>query len=129
MKLRVLLPVEVFLDEEVAEVGGEAPDGAFCLLPRHIDFVTALAPGLLRYCTPDGREVFLAVDQGLLVKRGEEVLVSTRKAVRGAELGQLRRTVEEEFEKLNEHETSARNALHKIEASFVQRFIELQEHG
>ncbi len=129
MKLKVLLPVRVLLEEEVAKVSGEAPDGTFCLLPRHIDFVTALDPGLLSYQTPAGEEVFLAVAEGILVKRGEEVLVSIGNAVRGGELGRLRQTVEEEFKKLDEREVSARNALYKIEANFVHRFIELQEHG
>jgi F-type H+-transporting ATPase subunit epsilon len=29
----------------------EAQNGSFCLLPHHIDFVAALAPGLLAYTT------------------------------------------------------------------------------
>ena len=128
MRLKILLPVQVLLDEEVVKVSGEGRDGAFCLLPRHIDFVTALEPGLLSFETPGGEEVFAAVAEGVLVKRGEEVLVSAVNAVRGGELGQLKRTVEEEFKKLDERETSSRTALYKIEATFV-RFIELQEHG
>jgi len=129
MRLKILLPVHVLLDEEAVKVTGEGRDGAFCLLPRHIDFVTALEPGLLSFETPAGEEVFVAVAEGILVKRGEEVLVSAANAVRGGELGQLRRTVEEEFRNLDERETSARTALYKIEATFVHRFIESQDHG
>ena len=128
MKLKVLLPTEVLLDEEVRKVGVEAADGALTLLPRHIDIATAVVPGVLSFELPGGREEFVAVAEGILVKCEDEVLVSVRRAVRGAELGELRRRVEEEFQKLDEREESARVALNKIEATFVHRFIEL-EHG
>jgi len=128
MKLKVLLPTEVLVDEEVRKVSVEAADGALTLLPRHIDMTTALVPGVLAFETPDGREEFAAVADGVLAKCEDEVLVSVRKGVRGTELGELRRRVEEEFRKRDEHEESARIALNKIEATFVHRFIEL-EHG
>ena len=91
MKLKIILPTEIMVDVEVTKVTAEASNGLFCLLPRHIDFVAALVPGLLSFVKA-GNEVeeFLAVDEGILVKCGPEVLVSTRKAVRGPELGQLR---------------------------------------
>ncbi len=49
MKLKILLPTEIMLDEEVTKVTAEAGNGSFCLLPRHIDFVAALVPGLLSF--------------------------------------------------------------------------------
>ena len=128
MTLKVLLPRHVLVDEEVGKVTAEAEDGAFCLLPRHIDFVAALVPGVLTFELADGREEFLAIDEGVLVKCGPEVLVSTRKGVRGSELGKLREKVQEEFEKLDERVETARTSLNKIEATFVHRFIEMK-HG
>ena len=86
MRLKVLLPSEILVDQEVAKVIAEGQNGEFCLLPRHVDFLSALVPGIFLYATPDGREQFLAVDEGILVKCGLEVLVSTRNAVSGAEL-------------------------------------------
>ena len=50
MKLKVLLPTEIFINEEVEKVVAEADNGYFCLLPRHVDFVSALVPGLLYNC-------------------------------------------------------------------------------
>ena len=49
MKLMVLLPTEVLIDEEARKITAEAQNGSFCLLPRHIDFVTALVPGILSF--------------------------------------------------------------------------------
>ena len=93
MHLKVIVPTEMLIDTEVTKVIAEAENGAFCLLPRHIDFVTALAPGLLSFGLSTGHEEFLAVDEGTLVKCGAEERVSTRQAVRAPDLGQLRQMV------------------------------------
>jgi len=129
MKLKILLPTEVLLDEEVSKVTAEAQNGSFCLLPAHIDFVAALVPGLLSFEAIEGKEVFLAVDEGVLVKAGRNVWVSTRNAIRGEDLGRLRKTVEEKFKVLDDREKTARSAMAKIEANFVRRFLEIQRRG
>ncbi|MGR9071855.1 MAG: F0F1 ATP synthase subunit epsilon [Gammaproteobacteria bacterium] len=127
MRLKVLLPNEVYVDEDVLKVIAEAENGSFCLKPRHIDFVAALAPGLLSYVNGEGREVFLAVDEGTLVKCGGEVLVSTRNAIRGTELDELKNTVEEEFLKIDETERTARSALARLEAGVLRRYLEMRD--
>ena len=129
MKLRVLLPIEVLIEEEVTKVIAEAHNGFFCLLPRHVDFIAALVPGIMSFETTGGREEFLAVDEGILIKCGQEVTVSTRNAMRGPDLGQLKRTVVERFKALDEREKTARSAMARIEAGFVRRFLEIQGHG
>jgi F-type H+-transporting ATPase subunit epsilon len=129
MNLKVLLPTEVLIEEEVTKVIAEAPNGFFCLLPKHVDFVTALVPGILSFETTGDREEFLAVDEGILIKCGGEVSVSTRNAMRGPDLGQLKRAVVERFETLDEREKTARFAMTRIEAGFVRRFLEIQGHG
>lgn len=127
MKLKVLLPDRVLVDEDAAKVVAEAENGSFCLLPRHVDFVAALTPGILSFVDERGREVFLALDEGVLVKQGHEVLVSTRRGVRGEQLGELRQLVEQQFQVMDEYEVKARSAMAKIEAGFVRRFLDLQE--
>jgi hypothetical protein len=47
-------------------------------------------PGILIYETEAEGEVYLAMDAGVLVKTGADVLVSVRRAIRGTDLGQLR---------------------------------------
>jgi F-type H+-transporting ATPase subunit epsilon len=129
MRLKVLLPSEVLLDAAVTKVIAEAENGAFCLLPRHIDFVAALVPGLLSFETEDGREEFLAIDEGILVKCSAQVLVSTRQAVRGPDLGSLRQAIDEQFRAVDEQEKKARAAAARLEADLVRRFLELVTHG
>lgn len=134
MKLKVLLPMKVFIDQEVSKIIAEAENGSFCLLPHHIDFVAALVPGILSFevknqdsnMQNDKEEKFLAVDEGILVKYGSEVMVSTRKAVQSKNLGRLKQTVEEEFRVLDEREKKTRSILAKLEADFARRFLRLR---
>lgn len=124
MRLKVLLPTQVFIDEPVTKVTAEAEDGAFCLLPRHIDFLTALVPGLLSYTTTDEQEHFLALDEGTLIKRGPDVIISTRHAAHGQDLGALEHVIHEQFLLLDDRDKKARTAAAKLEANLVRRFIE-----
>ncbi len=128
MNCMILLPAEVFFDREVAKVVAEAGNGSFCLLPRHVDFAAALVPGLLRIFAVDGTEEFYAVDEGILVKRGDDITVSTRNAVEVPDLGQARRVVEEKFKTLDDREKSARTAAARLEADLVRRFMELRKN-
>jgi F-type H+-transporting ATPase subunit epsilon len=127
MRLKILLPTYVLVDEPATKVIAKARNGYFCLLPRHIDFLASLVPGLFSFVSEQEREEFLAVDEGILIKCGQEVLVSTRNAVRGADLGELRNTALEQFALLDERERLTRSALSRLEADFVRRFIDLRK--
>jgi F-type H+-transporting ATPase subunit epsilon len=127
MNLKVLLPFRIFAQEtDVARIVAETPAGSFGLLPHRLDCVAALAPGILTYGTEAGGEVYLAVDHGVLVKTGQEVLVSVRRALRGTDLGRLRESVEREFMALDESEKSLRSVVAKLEAGFLRRLASLQ---
>ena len=127
LQLQVLLPTEILVDEPATKVIAEAENGAFCLLPRHIDFVAALVPGILLYETAQGEERLLANDTGILVKAGDRVRVSVLNAVRGTRLDELRETVEAHFKSLDEHERLTRSALARLEAGTLRRFQRLEQ--
>ena len=127
MRFKILLPSEIYLDQEVSKVIAEADNGSFCLLPRHIDFVAALAPGLLSIEDEKGQEVFMAVDEGILVKKGQDVSVSTRNVVTIPNLGQLREVIEEKFKVIDDREKAARTAAARLEADLVRRLMELRK--
>ena len=127
MNLKILLPFQVFAESSgVARIVAETPEGSFGLLPHRLDCFAALAPGILAYETDAGGEVFVAVDEGVLVKVGTEVLVSVRRAIGGRDLGQLRQAVEKEFLTLDEHEQSVRSVMTKLETGFIHRFVAFQ---
>jgi len=127
MNLKVLLPFQIFAEKTgVLRIVAETREGSFGLLPRRLDCVAALTPGILIYETQAEGEVCLAVDEGVLVKTGHEVLVSVRNVIGGTDLGQLREAVEREFLDLNEGEQSVRSVMAKIESGFIRRLAEFQ---
>jgi len=127
MHLKVLLPFQVYAEHTgVTRIVAETREGSFGLLPHRLDCVAALVPGIFAYETEVGGEVLVAVDEGVLVKTGVDVLVSVRRAIGGTDLGQLHAAVEKEFLTLDENEQSVRLAVRKLETGFLRRFATLQ---
>jgi F-type H+-transporting ATPase subunit epsilon len=123
MTLKVLLPFQVFAEKtDVLRIVAETHEGSFGLMPHRLDCVAALAPGILTYETEAEGEVFVAVDEGVLVKTGPDVLVSVRRALVGKDLGELREAVTKEFLALDETEQSVRVVMAKLETGFLRRF-------
>lgn len=130
MQLKILLPFGIFTEQVgVRRIVAETPQGFFGLLPNRLDCVGALVPGILTYETEAEGEVYVAVDHGILVKAGPEVLVSVRKAIGGMELGRLHEAVEQEFLQLDEREKDIRSVLVKLETGFIRQFQKLQREG
>jgi F-type H+-transporting ATPase subunit epsilon len=127
MNLKVLLPFEVFAEKAgVSRIIVETCAGSIGLLPHRLDCVAALAPGILTYETEEEGEVYVAVDEGMMVKTGGDVFVSVRRALGGKDLGQLRDSVEKEFLMLNESEQSVRSVMAKLEAGVLRRLVTFQ---
>ncbi len=129
MKLTVRLPSEILFEEQVDRIKAEAENGWFGLLPKHLDFVTALVPGVVTF-RPHGKpEEYLAVDHGILVKCGADVSVSTRNAVRGSDLTQLKEEVERQFRAREAREKAARAYEARLEADLVRHLLEAEKHA
>jgi F-type H+-transporting ATPase subunit epsilon len=125
MNLKILLPYKIFAEKTgVLRIVAESRAGSFGLLPHRLDCVASLAPGILVFETEAEGEVCMAVDEGILVKSGTDVLVSVRNAIGGTDLGKLREAVEREFLNLDEQQKSVRSVLAKLESGFVRRFAE-----
>ncbi|HKK30874.1 MAG TPA: F0F1 ATP synthase subunit epsilon [Alphaproteobacteria bacterium] len=127
MRFKIVTPTQVFLNEEARKIVTHAPNGSFGLLPRHMDFVSELVPGVLVYEDAQGREHFVGINAGTLVKCGDEVKVCTRNAMRGTNLESLRTQVEEAFLHIDGQERVARAALARLEAGIVRQFIDLEK--
>jgi F-type H+-transporting ATPase subunit epsilon len=127
MNLKILLPFGVFAEKSgVARIVAETRQGAFGLLPHRLDCVAALAPGVLTYEDNAEGEAYVAIDEGVLVKTGLDVMVSVRNAIGGTDLGRLRAAVEREFLNVNERERDVRLAMAKMETGFLRRLAEFQ---
>jgi F-type H+-transporting ATPase subunit epsilon len=110
----------------VSRIVAETREGSFGILPHRLDCVAALAPGILTYETEEDGTVYLAVDEGVLVKAGADVMVSVRHVIGGTDLGQLHEAVKREFLTLDESERNVRAAVAKMESGLIVRFAEFQ---
>lgn len=135
MTLRVLLPYGIFREvSQVSRIVVETDQGSFGLLPRRLDCVAAIVPGIMTYqCqaaeghadnSPAEEEQYIAVDAGILVKTGSEVTVSVREAVSGPDLERLYNTVEQAFLQKNKHEEQVHSVFVKMESNFIRRLTE-----
>jgi F-type H+-transporting ATPase subunit epsilon len=125
LQLKILLPSRIFGEiTDVTRIVAEARGGSFGILPHRLDCVAALPPGILTYATEAAGDVYVAIDEGVLVKTGAEVLVSVRHAIGGVDLGQLRQAVEREFLTLDDREKNVRTTVAKLESGLIRRFAE-----
>jgi F-type H+-transporting ATPase subunit epsilon len=128
MNLKILLPFRVFVEKAgVERIVAETSDGSYGLLPRRLDCVAALVPGILIFETQADGEVYIAVDEGILVKAGAQVTVSVRNAVEGTDLDALHETVTKEFLSLDEQARGVRRVMAKMESGFIRRFMEFHD--
>ncbi len=128
MNLKVLLPFQIFADiSGVTRIVAESIQGSFGLLPNRLDCAAALVPGILIYETPAAGTVYVAVDDGVLVKTGAEVLVSVRRAIGGTDLSALHQAVKRQFAVLDTQQQAVRAAVAKMEGSLIGRLVQFQQ--
>lgn len=127
MNLKILLPFQVFVEKKgVSRIVAESREGSFGVLPHRLDCVAALEPGIFIYETEAEGKVYVAVDEGILIKTGQNVLVSVRNAIVGTDLSKLREAVEKEFLTLDESEQKMRSVMVKLEIGLVRRLAEFK---
>jgi F-type H+-transporting ATPase subunit epsilon len=128
MQVKILLPFRVFVEKKgILGLLAESEEGAFGILPNRRDCVVGLCPGILSLKTSVETEEYIALDEGVLVKSGNQILISVRNAIGGVDLSDLHKAVEREFLHISEEEKSLRNTLAKLEVGFVRRFTTLKK--
>ena len=125
MNIKILLPFRVFAEvKNVKKIVIETSEGSYGLLPQRLDCVAALVPGILTY--ESDKEHYVAVDEGIMIKAGKDVLVSVRQAIGGVDLGELHESVEKEFKQLDESEKNIRSVISKLETGLM---LQLEKFG
>ena len=125
LKLTMLLPDQVLVSTSATKIGGDAIHGSFVVLPRHIDFVTALVPGIFFYFETADHPTYVAIDRGILVKQNTTVWVSVLRAIPGDDLDHLDQVIEEEFRHLDDQQKQTQTTLTKLELSFMRGLVDL----
>ena len=126
MNLKILLPFKVFAEtKNVTRIVAETNAGFYGFLPQRLDCVAALVPGIFTYETEASGTHYVAVDEGILIKTGAQVLVSVRNAIGGTDLGKLHELVEKQFVNLDEDEKNTRTTMAKLESGFIHSLEKL----
>ncbi len=129
MKLQVSVPSALVLQAEgVRSVTAQTASGSLGLLPNRLDCVAILMAGILAYENADGARQYVAVDEGLLVKAGEEVRVAVHHALAGNDLAVLQDEVARMVAGFDAEERDARLLLARMESGFIRQFDRLR-HG
>lgn len=127
MTLTILLPFRIFAKiDNVSRIIAETLEGSFGLLPHRLDCTAALVPGILTYTTNADSTTHLAVDEGALIKDGDSVFISVRRAIAGAHLNDLHEAVVREYLTLNTQQREMRTVVAKMESGFIGRLAELR---
>lgn len=120
MDLKILLPYRIFAEiKNVKRIVAETSEGSFGFFPKRLDCVAAIVPSILTYETETKGVQYIAVDEGVLVKAGSQILVSVRHAFGGTDLEKLHEAVEKEYIKLDDAEKEARISMAKMESSLL----------
>lgn len=127
MRLKILLPAQTFADvPNVTRIVARGTRGSFGILPHRLDCTTAITPSILFYETESGDETAIALDEGALVKVGDEVTIAVRNAFGGVKLGGFRQAAESQLFQLDEQEKTIRSTIARLESDLARRFIELK---
>jgi len=123
MNLKILLPFRIFIEtKNVSSITIETSEGSFGMLPQRLNCVAALVPGIFTYEIESEGPKYIAVDEGVMIKMGNEVLVSVRNAIGGTDLGKLSDMVKKDFNKQDENKTEVRSVMARLEGGFVYSF-------
>lgn len=124
MRLRIVTPLVVVVDEDALAVRAEDASGSFGILPGHADFLTHLAISVVGWKRNDGSRRYCAVRRGMLsVGGGESVAVATREAIVGDDLATLDSSVLKRFRADTEQERSERFESLQLQINAVRRIV------
>ncbi len=129
MKLRVLTPTEVILEEEVTHVTAEDVTGSLGIRPGHAALVTPLAVGIVIARAAAGGERYVAVNGGVMIVTGEEVEIVSRHAVASSDLAHLEGTVLEAFDKEEHDDRTNKVAFEKMRLNLMRRVLDVETAG
>ena len=126
MNLKLLTPTQILIDTDIDKIDVEALDGFFTLLPRHIDFVTALKDSVIRY-TVNGQVLYAACDHGVLVKKGDSVRISTSLAILSDSLDALKKTIATTFKEMEQERKQLNLSMARLEIGLTKGLMTLNQ--
>ena len=124
MRLKIVTPLEIVVDEEVQSLRAEDLSGSFGVLPGHAEFLTSLAISVISWIDGSDSQRFCAVRGGVLtVTGGQAIAVATREAVTGDDLASLDQIVLRRFRQEIEEERTEHVEATRLQLSAVRRLV------
>ena len=128
MNLKVVTPYSVVLNTPISQVTIDAVDGFFTLKPKHIDFINALKASIISYKKED-KESFIACNRGVVVKKGDEVSISTPLAILSDNLDELKKKIAIDFQAMEEERKEVRVSMARLEVGLTKGLASLSVAG
>ena len=131
MRLTVVTPLAIIVDaEHIGHLRAEDDTGAFGILPRHADFLTALAVSVVTWRDAQGDEHHVAVRGGMLeVRGGDAVTIATPEAVPGDDLHRLEHDVLAVFQHKIAEEQAARTDAERLYLTAIRQIYRFLRPG
>ncbi|ABN79176.1 F0F1 ATP synthase subunit epsilon [Cereibacter sphaeroides] len=125
LTLRVTTPLAAVLEEEgLASIRAEDASGGFGLLPGHVDLLTVIEAGVLRFRRPEGPWRFCAIRGGVLrATGGRLVTVACREAVPGEDLARLEAGLKRQAEAADQAARRARGEQVRLHANAIRSLM------
>ena len=120
--LRVITPHTVF-EREASYLRLRDRTGFFGIMRGHTAFLTLLDTALGYYRTPDGAEIFLAVDGGLFSVEQGQATIASPEVFEGADVADLARRIERTRARRQESERIFSRMIDGLEREFVKKTL------
>ena len=129
MRLRIVTPLSVVVDDDIDSLRAEDASGGFGILPGHAPFLTALAISIVSWRKAEV-ERFCAVRGGAMtVSDGAMIAIATREAVAGDDLATLDAQVLARFQSDAEEERVAHVDSVSLQLNAIRRMVSRLQTG
>lgn len=129
MRLRIVTPLSIVVDETAESLRAEDASGSFGIRPGHAAFLTALSVSILSW-KAGGTERFCALRGGVLTVTGGDIIaIATREAVAGDDLATLDTEVLARFQSDAEAERVEHVETMRLQMHAIRRMISRLQTG
>lgn len=129
MQLKVFSPTGVVLDIPIRKIDFEGIDGYWTLLPKHVDYINALTPSIVSYTNENNEIKYMACNKGVIVKKNQDVSISTKLAILDDSLEKLQKTIEIDFKAMDEERKEVNTTMARLEIGLVKGLQSLKQDG
>jgi F-type H+-transporting ATPase subunit epsilon len=122
-RIKIITPTKTF-EREIRYIRLKDDTGFFGIMKGHISYLTVLVPSLGYYRDKDDREIFLAVDGGILYVRDGVLTLTSREVFESEDAEKLGEIIDNTIIKRDKSETGVLKMLEGIERSFIEKTME-----